>query len=359
MGRTRPLTEDDVRGISELHRAVFGSNNGHFRGDLAAYLGEILCGHPWIDASMPSLVREEEGRIVGCLGVMPRRMSIGGRPVRAAVSHTFMVEPSSRGTLAGLELARTFLSGSQDLSLAEGGDRSRRLLEGLGGATALLYSLHWTRPLRPSRYALSFLKRRGLAPLLSAALKPLCYAADTVISWIHPEPLRPPPAGISAQDLSCRALLETLPEVSGRRGLRPDYDTESLRWLLAFLGRKRGRGALQTIAVRDGCREIIGWYLYYLKPGGISEVVQIAAREGRFGTILDHLLDHAWRRGAIAVSGQIEPLELQTFWSRSCVFHHDGASWVLVHSRRQDVLQAIHRGDAFLTRLEGEWWIGP
>ena len=106
-------------------------------------------------------------------------------------------------------------------------------------------------------------------------------------------------------------------------------------------------------------REIVGWYLYYLNPGGISEVVQIAARDGCFGATLDHLLYHAWQRGAVAVSGQLDPSEIQAFWGRSCVFHHDGASWVLVHARRPDVLEAIHRGDAFMTRLEGEWWIGP
>ena len=85
---------------------------------------------------------------------------------------------------------------------------------------------------------------------------------------------------------------------------------------------------------------------------------QIAAKDGLFGTILDHLLYHAWHRGSVAVSGQLDPLEIQAFWERSCVFHHDGASWVLVHARRREVLEAIHRGDAFLTRLEGEWWIG-
>ncbi len=358
MGRTRPLTEDDVRSVGELYRTVLGSGNGRSAAELDGYLREILCRHPWIDPSLPSLVYEEDGRIVGCLGVMPRRMSIAGLPIQAAVSHSFMVAPSSRASLAGLELGKAFLSGRQDLSLAEGGDRSRRLLQGFGGTTALLYSLHWTRPLRPSRYALSFLRRRGLPSVLAGALAPLCYAADATISWIHPEPLRPPPAGVSAEELDCRTLLRGLPVVSRCRALRPEYDAESLHWLLSLLSRKKSRGALQKIALRDGSRETIGWYMYYLNPGGISEVVQIAGREGRFGDVLDHLLDHAWRRGAVAVSGQLEPQELQTLWARSCVFHHDGASWALIHARRRDVLEAIHRGDAFMTRLEGEWWIG-
>jgi hypothetical protein len=30
---------------------------------------------------------------------------------------------------------------------------------------------------------------------------------------------------------------------------------------------------------------------------------------------------------------------------------------MLVHARHQEIVNAIHRGDAFLSRSEGEWWI--
>ena len=39
---------------------------------------------------------------------------------------------------------------------------------------------------------------------------------------------------------------------------------------------------------------------------------------------------------------------------------HCGFTWpggVLVQSRNKDILDVIHRGNAFLTRLEGEWWM--
>jgi hypothetical protein len=29
----------------------------------------------------------------------------------------------------------------------------------------------------------------------------------------------------------------------------------------------------------------------------------------------------------------------------------------LVHSRDPEIMAAIHRGEAFLSRLEGEWWL--
>jgi len=49
---------------------------------------------------------------------------------------------------------------------------------------------------------------------------------------------------------------------------------------------------------------------------------------------------------------------LATFSQAGCVLRHDGGPGVLIHSKHRDVLEAIHRGDAFISRLEGEWWIG-
>ena len=32
---------------------------------------------------------------------------------------------------------------------------------------------------------------------------------------------------------------------------------------------------------------------------------------------------------------------------------------LITHSRNPEIVNAIHRGDAFLTQLDGEWWINP
>jgi hypothetical protein len=45
---------------------------------------------------------------------------------------------------------------------------------------------------------------------------------------------------------------------------------------------------------------------------------------------------------------------MDEFRKKHCLLHHRGY-WTLVHSRNPDALEAIYRGDAFLTRLEGEW----
>jgi len=128
-----------------------------------------------------------------------------------------------------------------------------------------------------------------------------------------------------------------------------------------FQGERGGRGAFEIGLAEetDGAGDMVGWYLYYLNPGGISEVVQIGARKMFADDVLGHLLHHAWRGGALAASGQLDPAAFQALAAKGSVFHHDGVSWFLIHSKNPAVLAAIHRADTFLTRLEGEWCIGP
>ena len=359
-GEVRPLIEADVSRIVRLYERVFGGPRGRVDASVPEHLREVLCRNPWRDRRLPSLVYvDESGEIAGCLGVIPRTMLFEGRPIRAAVSHTFMVEPGSRSSLAALALARAFLAGGQDLSIAEGGSASRRILERLGGSTSILLSLRWTRPLRPGRYILSFLKRRGLPAPASWAGAPLFSAADALAPLLLGKSVRLARPRSKGEDLSTDDLLECLARLTVDRSLRPQYDRASLDWLLDLLAKRTHRGALQRVAVRDGAGELLGWYLYYLNRGGISEVVQLGARKAFMEEVLTHLFHHARKGGALAVSGQMDPAAFPALAAKGSVFHHDGVSWFLVHSRNPRVLGAIHRNDAFLTRLEGEWCIGP
>jgi hypothetical protein len=354
----RPLRREDIPLVADLRRRIFGEAGPSSPKNIEPYLTEIFFNHPWTDEALPSLVYEDHGRIIGCLGVLSRRMRFSGRPIHAAVTHHFMVEPGRRSTLAGLRLARTFLSGPQDLSMAEGSDTSRKIWEGCGGTTSLLYSLHWTRLLRPACYVLSFLQRRGMPGAFVPILRPFCHLLDHLTRWVPRKPFRLSKPSVSAGELDVETLHACFSEFSHGRLLQPVYDDHSLRWLLERLDQKNGRGALQKAAVRNAAREMIGWYLYYLNPGGLSEVVQIAAKPGSIHAVLDHLFYHAQQGGAVAVSGQLDPAFFPAFSDQYCLFHHGKGAWMLLHSKHPELLQAVHRGDAFLTRLEGEWWIG-
>src|SRR2546426_10873949 len=242
---------------------------------------------------------------------MPRRMSFEGRPIEAAISHTFMVEPGSRSSLAALALARTFLAGGRALAIAGGGPPSSRILERSGGSTSLLFSPRWPRPLRPTRYLLSFLSRRGLAAPVSWAITPLCAAADALAPLILGAPALLARPRLTGEDLGTDDLLECLSRVAAERSLRPAYDRESLNWLLDLLARKRDRGLFQRVAVRDAAGDVLGWYLFYLNRGGISGGGEIGGREPVAGGGLGHPLPHALGGGAGAGAGGMGPGRLQ------------------------------------------------
>lgn len=357
-GYIRPLEAGDVAQVAELHARVVGKTpHASSSPSLPARLSRILLQHPWRAESLPSWVFRDNGKIVGCIGVMPRPMWFNGCRITAAVSHNFMVEPGSRSTLAALELAKRFISGPQDLSMAEGSTVSRTIWEAIGGSTSLLHSLCWTRPLRPGRYVLSFLRRRGLPSALAWLLRPFCRLVDAAAPLISGKAFNLRAPAVSGGELDAKTLTGCLSAFTQQRSLRPQYDERVLNWLLETLAQKTGRGTFEKVLVRNSGQEVVGWYLYYRNPDGIGEVVQMGAKDHCADVVLDHLFYHARRRGLVAVSGQVDHAFFSALSKKDCLFHHDGGSWVLVHSRHPELLHAIHRGDAFLSRLEGEWWI--
>ena len=114
-GRIRPVVDSDIAQIRELLQRV----GGQAVPSSAWLLKRVFFDSPWRDNELCSLVYEDSaGRLMGCLGVAVRPMVFRERSICAAVGHHFIVHPSRGGARAGIELARRFLNGPQDLSLA-------------------------------------------------------------------------------------------------------------------------------------------------------------------------------------------------------------------------------------------------
>jgi len=113
-------------------------------------------------------------------------------------------------------------------------------------------------------------------------------------------------------------------------------------------------GRLQKILVKTQSQEIAGWYLYYASPGGISEVIQLQAKPKFSRDVLDHLFRHAWEHGVTALTGRMETGMMQAFSDKHCIFNC-GPQWVLVHSRRSELVDAFNAGNSGFSRLDGEW----
>ena len=129
-----------------------------------------------------------------------------------------------------------------------------------------------------------------------------------------------------------------------------------MRWLLALAARKNPPSTLRVRCVRDAGGRIAGWYVYYLMPDDVSQVLQLGGARYHIGVILDHLLNDAFAHGSVAVYGRMEPEFVSELWACRAFFLGHGAHFVC-RSSNNEVLHALCSGDAFLSRLEGEWWM--
>ncbi len=354
VGRVRPFRPDDLADVVGLRRRLFRFTERPSPAELADYCYRIFCRNPWSDDELPSLIYEDQrGEVAGFLGVVPRRMTFQDKPIRVAIGTQLMVSPESRG-LAGRRLVRAFLTGPQDLSVSDlGNDATRRLWESLGGSVSMAHSVIWEKALRPCQLAVSRLGGGALGRGAALAAQPLVALGDALAAaWpgAHGRP-----AGGDTVPLAPATLAATAEEVLQPFALRPDYNG-TLPWLLGQAAEKREFGELVGGLVRQPDGTVAGWFLHYVEPGGTSEVLQLAGRPSSRVLVLEHLLEDARRRGAIAVAGRLEPAWLPELAAQGCALRDDGP-WLLYHSSRPEVAAAIERGDAFLSRLDGEWWL--
>jgi hypothetical protein len=357
MGRIRAFRLDDIPDMVRLRRRIFRVTERPSDDSLAAYYQQVFFENPWRDDAIQSLLYENgRGQPSGFIGVIPRPMVFQGEPVRAAVGTEFMVDPGERGA-AGIQLLERCLQGPQDLSIADrANDSARALWECLGGATALWYSLYWSLQLRPAGYLVCRLESR-VPRRVGLMLRPVAGVLDACARRVvrSGRSYRQVPAGI-AEPLEVDTLVNELRRVDRRR-LLPGYDKESVRWLLERLEERVTCGTLERAQIRDPHEGVVGWFLYFLSPDRCADVVQLAAAARYRGQVFDHLLHHAWQRGAVHVSGRLDAPFIGSVLERGYTFRL-ARPWTMMHSRRPELMALFQGGGVFLSRMEAEWWMG-
>ncbi len=348
----------DIPAVAGIHMRVFAGTDGEPSEGLRSYYETVFFDNPWYDEQQPSLVyRSKKGKVDGFLGVITRRMNFKGRSIRIAIPHRLMVAPDCSSPWAAVKMIKRFLSGPHDLVLGDGtNDLGRKFMEGMGASISHLYSMNWICPLRPCSYSRSvFLKHREMK-FLAAVSWPVCYLLDRLA---HKTPLSPlrgaQPNDCTAVEMNSPLLLSCIEEFSEQAPLRPEYNTEDMKWLWDFLRSNTQRGQLQGLEVRNAKGRRIGAYLYYLSSAKLAEVMLLLARHDSIDTVFKHLLNHALHRGAICVYGRMEPRLLQSFGGSNCLIKR--GNWAVVHARDPEILNVINRGDAMLSALEGELWL--
>ena len=318
-GFIRPFRREDIPGVVTLRRHVFRLSERETPSDLADYFDVTFFGSPWCDPAFPSWVYEDErGAVGGFVGVLPRPFVWRNRPILAAVATQLMVAP---GVLVpvGLRLAKAFFAGAQDLSIADSANEpALRLWTMLGGAASPDRRVTWRRRLDG---------RSG------------------------------PPPGTYTATTDPGELLPCMIDVLSSYRLSPAYDLRSLTWLLGHASAKRQFGKLSGGVVRDARGTAVGWALFYAGERR-AEVLQMGGLRGTRGLLLAHVMWQAWSHGARELRGRVDPPLRSALVAAQCEFTAAGP-WVLLKADDPDLLADLEpdRDDAFLSRLDGEWWL--
>jgi hypothetical protein len=343
----RPLERTDLVAVSRLFaRALAPTRAGD--AEQAAWFARTLLDHPWADPEIPSLVCEApDGRIVGFIGAATRRMRMGGRPVRAAWAAHLSTDPDLTSGAPGGLLLRRFLAGPQDLSVGDTASvRVREMWEAAGGATDDAASVAWFAPFRRVRAGLSLTGGLGpwgrrLAPLASAARRlPVRTGAPAL------------PEGLRCVPLTPAAMVAALPDLTADRALVPDYDEGYLAWLLDAAAGEPPGGLAARMALR-GDRPV-GWYVLRPVRGGMTQVLEVQARDRDMDDVVGAMFAEARAAGAAGIRGRLDAGMLEPVAARGSLFHP--VYRVIVHSRDAEVLDAVRARRASMSRLLGEWW---
>ena len=351
--RVRAFAETDIPEVARVHRAAFQLGDDPRLVEYTDYFTRVFINSA-ANGIASIVYQEDDGRIAGFLGIVPRRLTIGGRRYQAAVSSQFIVDPQAHVGLVALRLAKAFLEGPQDLSIAdEANDVSKKIWEGLGGTTALLLSMYWTRALRPAQLGLSCVRRgRGLT-MIAKASQPLAIAADALAARMPVSHFRQRRPSAAAEPMFAQTVVAHANETCGDGPLRVEYDEQTFQRLIDRTARRSAGGHALNAVVKDGAT-VLGWYIAHIDAAGNAEVAQIAASARTIHAVLDHLFYSAWRDGAVSVGGRLDPRFTQALSDKYCWFHRRGP-WVLIKAHAPDLLRAIESGNTCLSRFDGEW----
>lgn len=358
MSRIRAFERCDIPAVCLLRRRVFGRTSIFNRQDLEEYYMELFFTNPMATAQLPSYIAEEEdGGLVGFIGVLARPMTFRGRPIMAAFATEFMVAPERRG-LVGFALMRKFFAGSQDLSLADAANCSARAVwERLRGEAVHACCLDWHWPLQPWRQATSELMSGSASGRIRKWLLPALRVLDTMSIGTAAAFSQGQNCDANVlSDLTIEQMTRLLPQFMSDRELIPAYTDSSLFWLLGQFERKDRFGRLKMRMVQNPDGQDLGWFSYYVNRGGLSQVLQVVPKKGQWRAVMQALIADAASEGVVTLTGRLDPKHIADFAVAGCTARFAPASF-LVQSSSQELLSCIHRGDMFISRIEGEWCV--
>ena len=358
MGEIRALERNDIPAVAQLFQKTFANPRKPAPDGLSACLHDLFFRYPDQDTDIASRVFiQSDGALGGFIGVLPLRMTMAGKPVRAAIPTSLMVDSPERNPTVGAKLVRSFLSGPQDISISEPANESARSLwKPLGGEVAVTESMEWLRVFRPAGLLAALAADRLPAQKLVKAGAGVVdrLLRKPVAGLLDPDPPTPQPK-VTDVDAGEEELLAYLGRDESDYRLRPDWSPACFRWIVEHAEGNDYRGTLYRRLVRNRAGETVGCYLYHGRPGGMAWVLQLCARRDAVADVLDCLIARAHQLGCVAIKGRTQARFLDALLSRRCILFRRHTA--MAHSRDPELMAAVRSGDAITSGLAAESWM--
>jgi hypothetical protein len=354
-GIIRDFEMEDIGDVARLFQVTFRASHKP-SADLKAHLEQAFFAHPWAEPDIRSKVfTGPDGRAVGFVGVFPARLELEGRPLRAALAGSMVVEDPKGNPLAGARLLRAVLSGPQDISLTETANHTALgMWQKAGYPLDTGYSFNWLRVLRPASAMLDIVARRA-AP--AGLLLPFGRMADRAAGLLRQVPFEPQRSGQSRTvftDVPLDAFRDALLALARHYPLHPRWDETSLDWFLRQAEEKRKFGFPEWRVGHSPNGSIAGAYAYFSRPGGIAWVLQALCAPGTEGELVEDMFVHAHAMGASGLRGAAHPWLIPALMSRKTLFY--GRTFYIAQARDKALLEPIRDGRALISGIAGESW---
>lgn len=351
------LRREHLEQVARMRLHVFQSTFRAQVDAVAKYLGTVFLDNPWNNGNSLSRVMTQGDRVVGFIGLIPRPMWFRGRRIlMACVSHV-MVDPESRGMGLGGKLLANVFEGEQDLTLSDVSNQAlRSLWHAQGGVTHTLGCLTWERSFRPLRSASRILDLHPALRLTKIAARPLARILDPFLASSPRSGLYVPSPSCSVEPCELADQVDVIQPLLEAYALSPVYTEASFRWLLHHLDTHPSIDEVRGALIHEGDGRAIGWTLTAVNQGIHGQVIQLGSLPGSEATVIHALVHSSGSQGLHTLRGRVSPSLVEGLSSQGATFIREDP-WVLVHSRRPEILVEILAGSAHLSRLEGEWWV--
>lgn len=348
---------EDVPTVADLFTTVFLRRKPPAPASLTSYLERFIFGLPSREPDISSLVFvDADGVVRGFNGVIPHRILLNGKPLRAAAACALMVDRPEAHPTAGARLVRSFLKGPQDLAFSESANRlAQQMWLKVGGERRPIESMDWFRILRPAGFAM-WKAARMFSP--AALLRPLTAVTDRMLAKVMTSGFAPPAvdSGYSERDVDDQEIIAVLPQITDHYALRPAWNAATLHFMLAHAAAKSRNGSLVRRVIYDRNGRPSGCYLYYAKLGDVGVTLQIVAPPLSLGATIDSLIRHAYAEGCVGIRGRTQHDLLDPLLDRNCLFVPCAAT--LIYSKSKEIMADIRSHGGLLAGLAGESWCG-